>query len=319
MNLAVGSQLGRYEVDGFIAKGGMGEVYRARDTQLNREVALKVLAPEVTTDPEHLGRFTREAQTTALLNHPNIVAVYDIGSHHGVPFVVSELLHGKTLRKRMNDGALPVSVAVGYALEIAHGLVAAHQVGIVHRDLKPANIYITEDERVKILDFGLAKSRNEERGLLPESSSISTRPGTLLGTVGYMSPEQVRGLPADHRSDIFSLGVILYEMIAGVALFYADSPVETLHAILKDDRPVFHPRDTRAPVELQHVIRHCLEKEPAARFQTARDLAFTLDLCLHRAKRHALRSARRATLKSPKRAAKAPSKRGLLAALFGLF
>ena len=317
MNLAVGSQLGRYEVDGFIAKGGMGEVYRARDTQLNREVALKVLAPGVTTDAEHLGRFTREAQTTALLNHPNIVAVYDIGSHHGVPFVVSELLHGKTLRIRMNDGALPVSLAVGYALEIARGLVAAHQVGVVHRDLKPANIFITEDDRVKILDFGLAKSRNEDRGLLSESSSISTRPGTLLGTLGYMSPEQVRGVPADHRSDIFSLGVILYEMIAGVSLFHGDSAVETLHAILKDDRPVFHPRDKRAPLELQHVIRHCLEKHPDARFQSARDLAFTLELCLHSARRHALRSARRATLKLPKRAAKAPSKRGLLAAIFG--
>jgi serine/threonine protein kinase len=278
MNLESGSQLGPYQVDDLIARGGMGDVYRARDTRLNRNVALKVLAPSFTTDNLRLARFTQEARTTALLNHPNIVAVYDVGSHEGVPFVVSELLHGQTLRNRLGDGPLPVRLAVTYALEIARGLIAAHDLDVVHRDLKPENIFITHDERVKILDFGLAKCRNETLGFPYQDSSQSTQPGTLLGTVGYMSPEQVRGAATDHRSDIFSLGVILHEMISGHAPFHGDSAVETLHAILKDEAPELPDRGGEITGELEHVVRHCLEKDPDARFQSARDLAFVLEI-----------------------------------------
>jgi serine/threonine protein kinase len=285
MNLETGAQLGPYEVDNLIAKGGMGVVYQAHDTRLNRKVALKVLAPSITTDADRLARFTQEARTTALLNHPNIVAVYDVGSHEGIPFVVSELLHGKTLRARLRDGALPVRLAMTYGLEIAHGLVAAHDVGVVHRDLKPENIFITQDGRVKILDFGLAKCRNETLGFPQRDSSKSTEPGTLLGTVGYMSPEQVRGGATDSRSDIFSLGVILHEMISGTAPFHGDSAVETLHAILKEDPPALPDRDRRIPPEFEHVVRHCLEKDPDSRFQSARDLAFVLEIAFRSAER----------------------------------
>jgi eukaryotic-like serine/threonine-protein kinase len=278
MNLQSGARFGPYEIDSLIAAGGMGAVYRARDTRLNRTVALKVLTPGV-ADPERLARFAQEARTTALLNHPNIVAVYDVGVDQGVPFVVSELLRGQTLRERMNGGALPVRSAVSYAVEIARGLVAAHHLDVVHRDLKPENVFITDDERVKILDFGLAKCRNETLGIPHQDPSLSTQPGTILGTVGYMSPEQVRGASTDGRSDIFSLGVILHEMISGDAPFHGDSAIETLHAILKDDAPVL-PHREGISAELEHVIRHCLEKSPDARFQSARDLAFVLEFVL---------------------------------------
>jgi eukaryotic-like serine/threonine-protein kinase len=276
MTLHTGLRLGPYEVESLIASGGMGEVYRARDTRLNRTVALKVLVPGVTMDADRLARFAQEARMTALLNHPNVVGVYDVGSHDGLPYVVSEFLHGETLRARMKGGPLPVRVAVGHAVEIANGLVAAHEVGIVHRDLKPENIFVTGDERLKILDFGLAKCRKEMLGLPHQDSSNSTQPGTILGTVGYMSPEQVRGAAADPRSDLFSLGVILHEMISGVAPFHGDSAVETLHAILKDDAPPLPPRKGCSP-ELERVVHHCLEKNPTARFQSARDLTFVLE------------------------------------------
>jgi serine/threonine protein kinase len=274
-DLPAGCRLGPYEVDSLIASGGMGAVYRARDTRLNRPVALKVLAPGVTADSGRLARFEQEARTTALLNHPNIVAVYDVGSDHGIPFVVSELLRGETLRARLTNGALPVRTAVAYAREIANGLVAAHDLDVVHRDLKPENIFITTDGRLKILDFGLAKCRNETLGIPTLSSSESTQPGTILGTVGYMSPEQVRGANTDERADIFSLGVILHEMIAGHPPFARESAIETLHAILKDDAAPLSQHAGMWP-ELEHVIRHCLEKTPDARFQSARDLAFIL-------------------------------------------
>jgi serine/threonine protein kinase len=278
MTFQCGSRLGRYEVDSLIASGGMGDVYRAHDTRLNRKVALKVLATSVLADPERLIRFTQEARTTALINHPNIVAVFDVGSDEGHPFVVSELLSGETLRARMKGGALPVRVAVSHTLEIAHGLIAAHHLGVVHRDLKPENVFVTDDGRLKILDFGLAKCRTESLGL-PDDSSKSTQPGTILGTVGYMAPEQVRGSAVDERADIFSLGVILYEMVAGVAPFERETPIETLYAILKEDAPPL----TKQPdltEDLEHVIRHCLEKSPNARFQSARDLAFVLEFML---------------------------------------
>ena len=304
MNLESGSHLGPYQVDNLIARGGMGDVYQARDTRLDRNVALKVLAPSFTTDNLRLARFTQEARTTALLNHPNIVAVYDVGSHEGVPFVVSELLHGQTLRERLRGGALAAPLAITYALEIARGLIAAHDLDVVHRDLKPENIFITQDGRVKILDFGLAKCRNETLGFPCQNSAESTQPGTLLGTVGYMSPEQVRGAPTDARSDIFSLGVILHETISGAAPFHGDSAVETLHAILKDEAPTLPDRGGEITDELEHIVRHCLEKDPDARFQTARDLAFVLELAL-----------RPAHWKEPRRR----PERGLFAVLLGLF
>jgi serine/threonine protein kinase len=306
--LTPGFMLGPYQVDRLIGRGGMGEVYRACDTRLNRGVALKVLAASSPADPERLARFTREAQTTAHLNHPNIVAVYDVGSHAGVPFVVTELLDGETVRVKMRNGALPAKRAVHYALEIARGLVAAHQAGVAHRDLKPENIFITRDERVKILDFGLAKCHNETLGL--RNSSISTGPGTVLGTVGYMSPEQVRGLPTDHRSDIFSLGVILYEMLAGTAPFHGDSPVETLNAILQADPPRLRHLVPQIPVKLERVVRHCLEKGADDRFQTARDLIFSLDLTLRPAQQIGRRPRKRTFLSSTRR---------LLALLFQLW
>jgi serine/threonine protein kinase len=300
--------LGPYQVDRLIGRGGMGEVYRARDTRLNRDVALKVLAASSPADSERLARFTQEARTTALVSHPNIVAVYDVGSRAGVPFVISELLDGETVRAKMREGALGVKVAVHYGLEIARGLAAAHQLGVVHRDLKPENIFITRDERVKILDFGLATCRDEMAGQRRRDSTTSTGPGTILGTVGYMSPEQVRGLPTDHRSDIFSLGVILYEMMAGTAPFRGDSAIETLNAILKEDPPTLRLRNARIPEELERVVRHCLEKAPDARFQAARDLIFSLE--------PAIRSIRPAERRPKKRATVLSATRSLFASLF---
>jgi eukaryotic-like serine/threonine-protein kinase len=277
--ISTGSDVGPYHVDNLIARGGMGEVYRAVDTRLKRNVALKVLAPRYTTDSDRLARFAQEARTTALVNHPNIVAVYDVGSHDGVPFVVSELLDGQTLRDRLRDGALPVTTAIAYGLEITHGLVAAHDLGIVHRDLKPENIFITKDDRVKILDFGLAKSRvREPRGSRTHDSSATTESDAVVGTLGYASPEQVRGAVVDHRSDIFSLGIVLYEMAAGVSPFRRDSDVETLHAILKEEPLSLRKRDVRIPVLFDQIARHCLEKSRDARFQSARDLVFSLQL-----------------------------------------
>jgi eukaryotic-like serine/threonine-protein kinase len=276
--LASGSRLGRYEVDALIASGSTGDVYRAHDTQVDRSVAVKVLAGAMTGDPDRLARFFNEARATALISHPNIVTVYDVGSAAGRPFVVSELLDGETLRARMRRGRLPVEAAMTCALELAHGLIAAHHLGVVHRDLKPENVFVTRDGHLKILDFGLATCSHEALGGLHDEAK-STQPGTILGTVGYMSPEQVRGGIADERSDIFSLGVILYEMIAGEPPFREDTPIETLYAIMKHDpRPL--PADADVSADLRHVIDHCLEKEPTARFQSARDLAFVLEFTL---------------------------------------
>jgi len=276
MNLDAGLQLGPYRIESLIASGSMAEVYRARDTRLDRSVAVKVLVPGVAMDADRLARFAQEARATALLNHPNVVGLYDIGLHDGLPYVVSELLQGSTLREQLAHGPLHVRLAVRQAIEIAHGLAAAHDAGIVHRDLKPENIFVTSEGRVKILDFGLAKCRKETLGLPHQDSSKSTQPGVILGTVGYMSPEQVRGTDIDERSDIFSVGVILHEMISGVAPFRGESAIETLHAILKDEAPPLSA-GLECSAELELVVRHCLEKKREARFQSARDLAFVLE------------------------------------------
>ncbi len=224
MTLAAGSKLGPYEILGQIGAGGMGEVYRAKDPRLGRDVAIKVLPASFSQDADRLRRFEQEARAAGVLNHPNITAVYDIGTHEGSPYVVQELLEGETLRTALSGGKLPQRKAIDYALQIAHGLAAAHEKGIVHRDLKPENLFVTKDGRVKILDFGLAKlTLNEAR---PDATSLptatgATEPGVVLGTLGYMSPEQVKGKPADARSDIFSFGAILYEMLSGQRAFHA--------------------------------------------------------------------------------------------------
>jgi len=241
MTLGAGTKLGRYEIRSQIGEGGMGEVYRARDEKLNRDVAIKVLPATFSQDAERLRRFEQEAQATSALNHPNILAVYDVGTHEGAPYVVSELLEGETLRQRIGSTALAQRRAIDYALQIAHGLAAAHERGIVHRDLKPDNLFITKDGRVKILDFGIAKLTGAGDTELSQTSiptrRVDTDPGKVMGTVGYMSPEQVKGRAVDHRSDIFSFGAILYEMLSGRRAFHGESAADTMSAILKEDPP----------------------------------------------------------------------------------
>ncbi|MDL1950699.1 serine/threonine protein kinase, partial [Acidobacteria bacterium ACD] len=230
MSLEAGQRIGPFEIAGPLGAGGMGEVYRARDTRLGREVAVKVLPPEYATDPERLARFQLEARATGLLNDSNILTVYDVGTHDGAPYVVEELVEGESLRERLERGPLPVRRAVDVAAQVARGLAAAHERGIVHRDLKPENVMIARDGRVKILDFGLAKLTGADEGDgVGGSSAVKTRTGMVVGSVGYMSPEQVRGDRVDPRSDLFALGTILYEMLAGQRAFRRPTPVETLN------------------------------------------------------------------------------------------
>jgi eukaryotic-like serine/threonine-protein kinase len=281
MAITAGSRLGPYEVLSPIGAGGMGEVYRARDSRLGREVAIKVLPASFSNDADRLRRFEQEAKAAGLLNHPNITAVYDIGSHEGAPYVVSELLEGETLRAVLSGGRLSPRKAIDYALQMAHGLAAAHEKGIVHRDLKPENLFVTKDGRVKILDFGLAKLTHAEEGSgqqtdLP-TATAGTEPGVVLGTLGYMAPEQVRGRKADVRSDIFSFGAILYEMLSGKRAFHGDSAADTMSAILREDPPDLSLTNQNLPPGLERIVRHCLEKNPEQRFQSARDLAFDLE------------------------------------------
>ena len=258
-------------------------MYRARDGRLAREVALKVLPARLAEDGEALARFEREARAVAALSHPNILSIFDFGRHEGLVYAVTELLEGESLRERVSAGALPARKAAEYALQVAHGLAAAHEKGIVHRDLKPDNVFVTRDGRVKVLDFGLA--RQAEAGTSGDDSASPTEahhtdPGTLLGTVGYMSPEQVRGKAVDHRSDIFSLGSVLYEMVTGERAFRRDTAAETMTAILREDPlEAAEPtsRSGRLPLGLERILRHCLEKNPEERFQSARDLAFDLE------------------------------------------
>ena len=241
MALPSGTKLGPYEIVAPIGAGGMGEVYRAKDMRLGRDVAIKVLPEGFARDADRLRRFEQEARAVAALNHPNILAIHDIGEFNGAPFLVSELLEGHSLREDLNSGALPTRRAVEDASQIAQGLAAAHDKGIVHRDLKPENVFVTQDGRLKILDFGLAKlaklqAAADENATL-DATPQDTSPGVVLGTVGYMSPEQVRGEAADARSDIFALGTILYEMLSGQRAFRSDTSAETMTAILKEDPP----------------------------------------------------------------------------------
>jgi eukaryotic-like serine/threonine-protein kinase len=284
VRLSSGSAIGPYEIVAPLGAGGMGEVYRARDPRLRRDVAIKVLPATLTHDPDRLRRFELEARSAGMLNHPNVVTIYEIGSEDGKPYVVWELLEGETLRERLARGPIPGRKAIDYASQIVQGLAAAHEKGIVHRDLKPENIFVTREGRVKILDFGLAKaSASEDRLLLatdgPTQTALNpeTTPGTVMGTVGYMSPEQARGQPADARSDIFSFGAILYEILSGRRAFNGDSAVEMLSAILKDDPPDLVESALSLPPGLERIVRHCLEKAPEHRFQSTRDLAFGLD------------------------------------------
>jgi serine/threonine protein kinase len=280
MNIAAGTKLGRYEIRSKIGEGGMGEVYRAYDEAMHREVAIKVLPAALTSDKDRLARFEQEAQTAGALNHPNILVIHHIESHDDAPYIVSELLDGETLRERTGGVALSQRKAIDYALQIAQGLAAAHEKGIVHRDLKPENIFITKDGRVKILDFGLAKLTGSD-GNQPQTEvptrRVNTDPGMVMGTIGYMSPEQVRGKPADHRSDIFSFGAILYEMLSGRRAFRGESTADTITAILREDPPDLSGTNPGINPALERVVNHCLEKNPEERFHSARDLAFAVE------------------------------------------
>ena len=279
MALTAGSKLDGYEVLGLLGAGGMGEVYRARDSALRREVAIKVLPSFVSRDPDQLRRFEQEAQAAAALNHPNILAVHRFGIFEGAPYLVSELLEGSTLRELLRHGAISIRKAIDYGVQIAHGLAAAHDKGIVHRDLKPENLFVTKDGRVKILDFGLAKLTQRQPGSAERDETLTagTDPGLVMGTAGYMSPEQVRGKAVDHRTDIFAFGAILYEMLTGTRAFHRSTSAETMTAILNDDPPALSQIVQTTPPGLQRVVHRCLEKNPEQRFRSASDLAFALE------------------------------------------
>jgi serine/threonine protein kinase len=257
----------------------MGEVYRARDTELKRDVAIKVLPELWSRDPERLHRFELEAQAAAALNHPNIMSIHHVGQHNGSPYIVTELLQGETLRERLKKGPMRLHEALDDAIELAQGLGAAHDAGIIHRDLKPENIFITKDGRVKILDFGLAKFQPaKSTGVYGPTVSLQpTSPGHVLGTVGYMSPEQVRGQPADARSDIFATGAVLYEMLTGNRAFRKPTSAETMNAILNEDPSTVSQVAPNLPPGLQRIVNRCLQKNPEHRFQHASDLGFALE------------------------------------------
>ncbi|MCA1610743.1 MAG: protein kinase [Acidobacteria bacterium] len=280
MPLQSGSRLGPYEILAAIGAGGMGEVYRARDERLKRDVAIKIMPASFSQDADRLRRFEQEAQAAGGLNHPNITAVYDLGAQDGAPYIVTELLEGETLRVRLSGGAIALRKAIDYAVQIAKGLAAAHEKGIIHRDLKPENLFLTRDGRVKILDFGLAKlTQPEGQGGMQTNlpTAAGTEPGVVMGTLGYMSPEQVKGKPADQRSDLFSFGAILYEMLSGARAFHRDSAAETMSAILREEPPDLSAANKSVHPGLERIVRHCLEKNPEERFYSARDLAFDLE------------------------------------------
>ena len=273
----IGQLIGHYRVLEKIGAGGMGEVFRARDERLGRDVALKLIRPASSNNPDHLRRFEQEARAAAALNHPNILAIYDVGFEGSNPYIVSELLEGMTVRARLGQGAIAVRDAAGYALQIALALTAAHERHIVHRDLKPENLFITNDGRIKILDFGVAKLQaapDENRSV--ESLTTVTKHGAVVGTVAYMSPEQLRAKTVDHRSDIFSFGAILYEMMSGHRAFHGETEVDTMTAVLREEPSPVNLDQAAIPPGYQDIVRHCLEKEPENRFQSAKDLVFAL-------------------------------------------
>ena len=273
----IGQLVGHYRVLEKIGAGGMGEVFRAHDERLGRDVALKLIRPSSTDNPDHRRRFEQEARAAAALNHPNIVAIYDVGFEGKTPYIVAELLEGKTLRQRLGEGPIAVHQATAYASQIAQGLIAAHARHIVHRDLKPENLFLTLDDRIKILDFGVAKlqpSADDNRSV--ENLTTVTKHGSVIGTVAYMSPEQLRGKPVDHRSDIFSFGAILYEMMSGRRAFRGETEVDTMTAVLREEPASASLDQAEIPPAYQEIVRHCLEKETENRFQSAKDLLFAL-------------------------------------------
>ncbi len=277
----IGTRIAHYEITAHLASGGMGEIYRARDTKLGREVAIKVLPAAFSEDADRLRRFEQEARAVGMLNHPNILIIHEIGAHDGAPYLVSELLEGETLRDHLAQGELPAREALDYALQAAHGLMAAHEKGIVHRDLKPENLFITGDGRVKILDFGLAKLAHSKLRVGIDSAAptiaMKTETGVIMGTAGYMSPEQVRGEEADYRSDLFAFGAILYEMLTGNRAFGGNSAVEMMNAILKDHPTELTETNHNLSSAIKRVVRHCLEKRPEKRFQSTSDLTFAIE------------------------------------------
>ncbi len=280
MPIAAGRRLGPYEVVSPLGAGGMGEVYRARDTRLGRDVALKILPTEYSLDGDRRRRFAREARAVAALSHPNILALHDVGSEDGVSYVVFEMLAGETLRHWLERGPVPTRKAVEWGVQICRGLTAAHACGIVHRDLKPENLAFAGDGTIRILDFGLARINEpaDATGGETAETRTTTGAGILLGTAGYMAPEQARGRPADARSDIFSVGAILYEMVSGRRAFDGATNADTIAAVLHHDPPeMASSRSEAVPGGLERIVRRCLEKEPDDRFQTARDLAFALE------------------------------------------
>src|SRR5438094_9701785 len=279
MEIPAGTRFASYEIDEALGAGGMGEVYRARDPRIGRDVAIKILRAATAADPDRLSRFQQEAHAAGILNHPNLLTIFDLGTADSTPYIASELLEGETLRDRMHDSPVAARRSLDYAVQIANGLAAAHDKGIVHRDLKPENIFVCRDGRVKILDFGLAKLRPS----LAEYSDVATvrrdtDPGTVLGTAGYMSPEQVRGESVDHRSDIFSFGAILYEMLSGGRAFNGDTNVEIMSAVLRHEPPEIIRATPPVHPAVDRTIRHCLEKDPLERFQSTRDLKFQLEM-----------------------------------------
>lgn len=284
MNLTAGSRVGPYEIAGRVGAGGMGEVLRARDMRIGRDVAIKVLPDEVASDPDRLRRFEQEARAAGTLNHPNLITIHDVGTHDGSPYLVMELLEGETLREKLGENGkkvrIPIRKAMDYAQQLANGLAAAHEKGIIHRDLKPDNIFVTKDGRLKLLDFGLAKVRENEPSDDPEAATRArnTAPGMVIGTVGYMAPEQVRGQETDQRTDIFAAGAILYEMVSGCRAFDGRSSADMMSAILNQDPPEIDNSSGQhvSPI-VDRVIRRCMEKERAQRFESARDLAFALE------------------------------------------